>query len=96
MENRNPAEMSNEDLEKDMEQYNREAKMAGNQEHVNKSSATEGALLTPETDPFSVDKIGASNITDVERDEDSQDGSMPDPEALDQWETEEDPNKISG
>ena len=94
MDNNNPAEMSNEDLEKDMEQKNKEAKEAGNQEFVNKSSAAEGSgLLTPENDPASIDRIKA--ITNPEE-EDSQDGSLPDPEEIKNWETKEDPNKVSG
>ena len=94
MDTNNPAEMSNDDLEKDMEQKNQEAKESGNQEHVNKSSAAEGELLTPEQDPASAPKVDSNGFI---VDEDSQDGSMPDPEALDAWETnDDDPNKVSG
>ncbi len=106
MENNNPAEMSNEDLEKDQQQFDQN-QQSGNQEHVKKSSATEGSLLTPENDPSSIDKIHAVTQPNTEiateeyaqsaEDEDSQDGSMPDPEELDQWETNDDnPDKISG
>lgn len=76
MNNNNPAEMSNEDLEKDAQQTNPETQK-GNQEKLNKSTAAEGTLKTPEEDH-------------------SQDGSMPDPETLDSWETnDDDVNKIS-
>jgi hypothetical protein len=93
MDTNNPAELSNEDLENDMEQKNREAKQAGNQEHVNKSSAAEGELISPEQDPASAPKVDSQGFI---VDEDSQDGSMPDPEALDTWEADDDPDKISG
>ena len=49
MDNNNPAEMSNEDLEKDMEQRKLETP-TGNQEKLNKSTAAEGTLKTPEQD----------------------------------------------
>jgi hypothetical protein len=93
MDNNNPAEMSNEDLEKDMEQRNKETSK-GSQEHVQKSTASEGELLTPADDLAAAPKVDASGFI---VDEDSQDGSLPDPEALDSWETnDDDPDKISG
>ncbi|GEO08017.1 hypothetical protein SAE01_05130 [Segetibacter aerophilus] len=92
MDNNNPAEMSNEDLEKDMQQRNDEDGK-GNQEHVQKSTATEGELLTPATDPASAPKIDASGFI---VDENAHVGNMPDPEALDSWESnDDDPNKLS-
>lgn len=105
MNNNNPAEMSNQDLENDM-QNNSETK--GNQEKVSKSSAAEGTLKTPEQDESSKINMNTVYKADEEQDlddlvhtqaaeQDSQDGSMPDPEALDSWETnDEDINKISG
>ena len=94
MDMNNPAEMSNEDLEKDMEQKNQEAKASGNQEHVNKSTAAEGDLISPSEDPASAPQVDASGFI---VDEDSQDGSMPDPEALDSWESnDDDADKVSG
>ena len=93
MDTNNPAEMSNADLEKDMEQKNREAKANGNQEHVNKSTAAEGDLISPAEDPASAPKVDSNGFI---VNEDSQDGSMPDPEALDTWESDDDDrNKIS-
>jgi hypothetical protein len=108
MDNNNPAEMSNYDLEKDMEQKNLEAKRSGNQEFVNKSSASEGRLKTPDQDEGSIERIRRVYTDNDERDlddlvhasadeeEDSQDGSLPDPEELDNWERRDDPNKVSG
>ena len=94
MENDNPAEMSNQDLEKAMEQ-------SGSEELVNKSSASEGKLLTPENDPASVQNLGvegtagkldsAGNIIT----EDSQDGSLPDPEEVKLWEADDSGDKTS-
>ncbi len=52
MNNDNPAEMSNEDLEKDTQQRNLETP-TGNQENLNKSTAAEGTLKTPEEDESS-------------------------------------------
>jgi hypothetical protein len=103
MDNNNPAEMSNEDLEKDMEQRNKEAKLSGNQEHVNKSTASEGTLITPDQDEASVvhnpayNELEEQDLDDLvhAESEDSQDGSLPDPEELDLWERNDDPNKIS-
>ncbi len=105
----NPADMSNDDLEKDMEQKNQEAKEAGNQEHVNKSTASEGALITSDEDEASKEKIGNINNDTEEQDldelvhqqpkqggADSQDGSLPDPEELSAWEGKEDFDKTSG
>lgn len=93
--------MSNEDLEKDMEQRN--AKTSGNQEHVNKSSASEGSLLHPSEDPASVknlvpeDKEAKLDPTgNIITEEDSQDGSMPDPEEAKLWENKDDSDKMSG
>lgn len=105
MDNNNPAEMSNQDLENDMQQSSAEAK--GNQEHVNKTSAAEGTLKTPEQDESS--KINLSTVYKSDEEQDLDDlvhtqaaeeaiheGSMPDPEALDNWETNDDDiNKIS-
>jgi hypothetical protein len=89
MNNNNPAEMSNEDLEKDMEQKNLETPK-GNQEKLNKSTAAEGTLKTPEQDESSKENGQAAEK------EASDLGTMPDPEALDNWESnDDDPNKIS-
>jgi hypothetical protein len=90
MNNDNPAEMSNEDLEKDMQQRNDEDGKS-NQEFVQKSTASEGDLKTPGTDQAAVQKVDASGFI---IDEIKHDGSMPDPEALDHWESSNDePNK---
>src|SRR3954454_8885915 len=104
MNNNNPAEMSNEDLENDMHENSGTVK--GNQEGVNKSSAAEGSLKTPEQDEASKSNIKSHYQGDQQHDlddlvhettsDDAQDGSMPDPEALDNWESnDEDINKIS-
>jgi hypothetical protein len=106
MNNDNPAEMSNQDLENDMQQ-NQPKNTTGNQENVSKSSAAEGTLKSPESDEGSKTKIGSHSSGRDERDlddlvhsqsepEDSQDGSLPDPEAIDDWESnDDDVNKIS-
>jgi hypothetical protein len=93
MDTNNPAEMSNEDLEKDMDQKNQEAKESGNQEFVNKSTASEGELMTPAEDPASAPKVDAQGFIIEEA---SHNGSIPDPESLNHWEkNDDDPNKIS-
>jgi len=106
MPNDNPAEMTNQDLENDMQ---RNAGDGGNQnqEAVSKSSAAEGSLKTPEQDESSKINMNDTILHNEEQDsddlvhgqaaeDDSQDGSMPDPEALDNWESnDDDPNKIS-
>lgn len=89
MENNNPAEMSNTDLEKDMQQKNEEGNAAVNEENVNKSTAAEGSLKTSDEDESS--KINMSTVykRDEEQDLDdlvhtrakeSHNGSLPDPE----------------
>ena len=105
MDNNNPAEMSNEDLENDMQQNTAETK--GNQEDVQKTSAAEGTLKTPETDESSKINLNTVYKGDEEQDLDSlihtqaveeasHEGTMPDPEALDTWESNDDDiNKIS-
>lgn len=105
MDHNNPAEMSNEDLERDMQQKNLE-RPEGNQELLNKSTAAEGTLKSPEEDTTAGIRRTASNYTPSEdlddtiheqSSDDSQDGSAPDPESLDNWENNEDnSNKISG
>jgi hypothetical protein len=106
MDNNNPAEMSNQDLENDMQQKTAETK--GNQEHVNKSSAAEGTLKEIDEDEATRASVRSVYKGDEEQDLDdlvhtqatealdSQDGSLPDPEALDHWEMDDDdPVKIS-
>jgi hypothetical protein len=83
MNNQNPAEMSNEDLENDMDN-----KKPSNQEKVKKSTAAEGDLISPENDENSKDNIASADPT--------QDGNLPDPDEAGDWEKREDPNKISG
>lgn len=89
MDNNNPAEMSNTDLEKDMKQKNEEENNSLNAENVNKSTAAEGTLITPDEDESS--KINMSTVykNDEEQDLDdlvharaneSHNGSLPDPE----------------
>ena len=92
--------MSNEDLEKDMEQKKQET--SGNQEFVNKSSASEGKLLDTSNDPASVENISGTG-EEVKLDasggivsEDSQDGSGPDPESMSQWESNDSGDKMAG
>ncbi|MCW3115084.1 MAG: hypothetical protein JWR18_3480 [Segetibacter sp.] len=106
MDNNNPAEMSNQDLENDMQQNSAET-TKGNQEHVQKSSAAEGTLKTPEQDESSKINLNTVYKGDEEQDLDdlvhtqaaeevAHEGNMPDPEALDSWETNDDDiNKIS-
>lgn len=100
MDNNNPAEMSNEDLEKDMQHRN--------QENVNKSTAAEGTLKEIDEDEATRTSMHTAYKGDEEQDlddlvheqaaevEDSQDGSLPDPEEVGNWESNEDDiNKIS-
>lgn len=105
MDSQNPADMSNQDLENDMQGSGDATK--GNQEKVNKSTAAEGTLISPDEDQSSKTNIQSQFKDDTEQDPDdlvhsgaedkSQDGSMPDPETLDNWESnEDDDNKISG
>lgn len=86
MNNNNPAEMSNSDLEKDMQQNNENASISG--QDVNKSTA-EGTLQTAEEDESS--KINMSTAFKANEEQDLDDlihvraqeahnGSMPDPE----------------
>lgn len=86
MENNNPNNMSNEDLEKDTQQLSSENNLKGNQENVNKSTATEGTLIEPEQDIHSKEVNGG------------EDGSLPDSEELSLEEEDgyDDPDKISG
>ena len=107
MENDNPANMSNEDLENDMDQRNSQMSK-GNQEKVNKSTAAEGELKTPDLDESS--RINMHTVYKVDEEQDlddlvhtqateeidAQDGSMPDPEEIGNWESNDDDiNKIS-
>lgn len=102
MNNNNPAEMTNEDLEKDMENN----KSSGNQENVSKSTAAEGILKTPDEDQSSAVNQHTAYKADNEQDlddlvhrrsqEDSHNGNLPDPEDIPTWEDEDDDNKMSG
>jgi hypothetical protein len=107
MDKNNPDEMSNEDLENDIVEKRKE-NPTGNQESLNKSTAAEGELKTPLEDPASVTNIRSGYNPDEEQDvddlvhrqaeeqQDSQDGSLPDPEEVGNWENnEDDVNKIS-
>ena len=101
MENNNPNNMSNQDVEKDM-QLSSENNLQGNQENVNKSTASEGTLIEPDQDANqkgAVDFFG--NIKDDSNDaqQGGEDGSLPDSEELSLDEEEDgydDPDKISG
>lgn len=102
MNNNNPAEMTNEDLEKDMENN----KATGNQENVSKSTAAEGTLKTAAEDQSSAviphTAYDASKEQDMDdlvhrrSQEDSHNGNLPSPEDIPAWEDEDDDNnKIS-
>ena len=89
MDNNNPSEMSNEDLEKDMKQKNQENTGFKNEENVSKSTAAEGTLMTPEEDESS--KINMSTAYKENEEQDMDDlvhlrgkekhnGLSPDPE----------------
>lgn len=89
MDNNNPAEMSNMDLEKDMKQKNEGDNNSLNDENVNKSTASEGTLITPDEDESS--KINMSTADKINEEQDLDDlvhvrateshgGSLPDPE----------------
>ncbi|MCW3109648.1 MAG: hypothetical protein JWQ09_4154 [Segetibacter sp.] len=101
MDNNNPSEMTNEDLEKDMQQKN--------QENLNKSTAAEGTIKEIDEDEATRISMHTAYKGDEEQDmddlvheqaaeeEDSQDGSIPDPEEVANWENNEDDlNKFSG
>ena len=93
MKNDNPNNMSNDDLEKDMQQLSSENNLTGNQEHVNKSTATEGTLIEPEQDHHK------EISEDLGPQKGGEDGSLPDSEELSLREEEDsfrDPDKISG
>jgi hypothetical protein len=88
MDNNNPAEMSNMDLEKDMQQRNREDDFV-NDEDVSKSTAAEGTLKNADADESS--KVGMSTEYKKDEEQDLDDlvhvrakeghnGSLPDPE----------------
>ncbi len=89
MDNNNPAEMSNIDLEKDIKQKNEESDALMNEENVNKSTAAEGTLITPEEDESSKINMSTAYKQDQEQDLDdlvhtrakeSHNGSLPDPD----------------
>ena len=102
MDNNNPAEMSNQDLENDMEQKNHNSR---NQENVKKTTASEGKLLDPSNDPASVQNLSSGKQTELDssgniksdnvKSEGNQDGSMPDPEEVDLWENNDTGDKMS-
>lgn len=105
MANDNPAEMTNQDLENDMQQH--PVKTSGDQEQVKTTSAAEGTLKTPQQDAHSIMNLGRASGGNEEDDPDdlvhsraaeadSQDGSLPDPEDAGDWESnDDDVNKIS-
>ena len=104
MDNNNPAEMSNNDLEKDMQNRNQDD-LAEQREKTNKSTAAEGDLIDPSEDKHSIHNVRPVSgeerdlddlVHSAADDEDSQDGALPDPEEIDNWERRDDPNKISG
>jgi hypothetical protein len=95
MQDYNPNDMSNEDLEKDMQQKHTENDLKGNQENIKKTTAAEGTLITPEQDP---NNKAAINSDDQTR-QSGEDGSLPDPEETSLVEEEDgydDPDKFSG
>lgn len=108
MNNDNPAEMSNADLEKAMQENNGGNNATGNRESVTKTTAAEGTLKTPAEDISSAVSHHTSYNTNEEQDpddlvhrraqeEDSQDGSLPSPDDTPEWEDNDtDNNKISG
>jgi len=103
MNDNNPAEMSNQDLEKDMDNSNMGAR---NQEKVSKSTAAEGVLKTTSTGNSS-SAVGhhTAGSTGNEQDlddlihrqaeEETHNGNLPNPEDIPAWEDDDDLNKIS-
>lgn len=90
MDNNNPAEMSNNDLENDMKQKNEDTQFV-NEEDANKSTADEGTLKTPDEDESS--KVNMSTVFKENQEQDlddlvharakeSHNGSLPDPEEI--------------
>ena len=107
MDHNNPAEMTNEDLEKDMPQSIDKSNVGVNQENTNKSTAAEGTLKTPSNDTSSAvshhtsykegDEQDLDDLVHRQAEEDSQDGSLPNPEDVPAWEGDEiDDDKITG
>jgi hypothetical protein len=102
MEN-NPAQMTNEDLEKDM-QSDAKSNATGNQENVNKSTAAEGTLKSPEDISSAVSHHTSYNAGEEQdlddlvhrRAEEESDGNLPNPEDIPAWEGEDDDDKITG
>jgi hypothetical protein len=98
MQNDNPNNMTNDDLEKDMQHRQYDQDLKGNQENVKKTTAAEGDLITPEQDPNSkppaTGNESEANLDDVVH----ADGALPDPDALSLNEEEgyDDPDKFSG
>lgn len=103
----NPAKMSNADLEKDMQDRMEQNHTSGNQEFVNKSTAAEGQLKSSTDDLSSAvdhhtgynanDEQDLDDLVHRQADEGGQDGSLPSPEDIPEWEDDElDHNKISG
>jgi hypothetical protein len=103
--NNNPAEMTNQDLEKEMQNNNYQDKATGNQEDVSKSTAAEGTLKTPAEDQSSAVNPHTAYNADTEQDlddlvhrraeEEVHNGNLPSPEDIPAWEDEDDDNKIS-
>ena len=94
MNNDNPAEMSNVDLEKDTQLRSAE----------NKSTAAEGTLKTPAEDQSSVIHHHTAFNASEEQDGDDlvhaqgaeHNGTMPDPESVSNWEDRDTNDKMSG
>lgn len=95
MDNNNPAEMSNADLERDMQQN----KLTGNQEDVSKSTAAEGVLKTPPQDASSAvhhhtarnqgDEQDLDDLVHKQGAENIHNGNLPGPDDIPEWEDEE-------
>ena len=99
--NNNPDEMSNMDLENDMQQGKTGKKLTGNQEDVSLSTAAEGTLKTPPAGSQRAPRTAGEerdvdDLVHQRGEEDSQDGSLPNPDDTPEWEDDEiDDNKIS-
>ena len=106
MNNDNPSEMSNSDLEKDMQQNNDENSTFVNQENVSKSTAAEGTLISSSEEPSSAIARDTTYSSDKEQDlddlihrqsEEKHNGTMPNPEEVSNWEDRQiDTDKITG
>ncbi len=95
--------MSNEDLEKEMNDIKKESDAQGNQEFVSKSTAAEGTLPAMDDEPSSAIAHETTFSNEKEQDlddlvhrqaEEKHNGTMPDPEEVSTWENRDTLDKM--